>query len=157
MIGCYRHPDTIVASAMPFNETLFDRFDPGTKQGVKTLARDIADILGARRAFAQRMGGVLNWGLPDIAGLAPSVEQHRQYVADEIAHVLTQFEPRLDSLSVTPIPDSKDFAFRLEAHLIDAEDETLTLRILSPRRGGGLGADVVVVGSRINSDESDKQ
>ena len=157
MIGDYYHHHTIVASAMPFNETLFDRFDPSTKPGVQSLARDIADILGARRTFTQRMGGVLNWGLPDTAGLAPSIEQHRQYMADEVARVLTQFEPRLDAISVTPVPDSKDFAFRLEAHLLDAEDESLTLRILSPRRGGGLGADIVVLGSRINPDESDKQ
>ena len=142
---------------MPFNETLFDRFDPSTKPGIESLARDIADILGARRTFTERMGGVLNWGLPDTAGLTASVEQHRQYIADEISRVLTQFEPRLDALSVTPIPDTKDFVFRLEAHLLDAEDESLTLRILSPRRGGGLGAEVLVLGSRINSDESDEQ
>lgn len=135
---------------MPFRETLFDRFHQRAKPGIESLAHDIADVLGARRAFAQRMEGVLDWGLPGTAGLAPQVESHRQLVANEIAAALMKFEPRLEALAVTPIPDSNDFAFRLEGHLLDEADESLTLRILSPRRGGGLGADVLVLGSRVS-------
>ena len=140
---------------MPFEKTLFDRFDPSTKPGIESLARDIADIIGARRVFAQRLTGVLDWGLPGTTGLTPSLEQHREIVAAEIARSLHQFEPRLEFVSVTPIPNSKDFAFWLEAHLLDEADQSLTLRILSPRRGGGLGADVVVLGNRISGDEGE--
>ena len=129
---------------------MFDRFDQREKPGIAALAQDIADILGARRAFARRMPGALDWGLPGTAGLSPSLESHRQRVANEIAQALRKFEPRLESIAVTPIPDAKDFAFRLEANLFDEDDESLTLRILSPRRGGGLGADVLVLGSRVS-------
>ena len=59
---------------MPFRETLFDRFHQRAKPGIEALAHDIADVLGARRAFAQRMEGVLDWGLPGTAGLAPQLE-----------------------------------------------------------------------------------
>ena len=143
---------------MSVQPTLFDRFRSGKKPNVADFARDVADVLGARRAFPRQMIGVLNWGLPSMAGLNPCSEADRIYVATNIAETLQQFEPRLAHVNVSPISNAREFAFTLDAELVDDEDmEPLTLRILSPRRGGGLGADVVVVGTSFSTvDEDDR-
>ena len=133
---------------MGVSPTLFDRFHSARRPDISDFARDVADVLGARRAFSRPMPGVLNWGLPSMAGLNPTSEADRAYVAMCIAELLQQFEPRLAHVNVAPISNAREFAFALEGELLDDEDlEPLTLRILSPRRGGGLGADVVVVGT----------
>lgn len=126
---------------------LFDRFESGQEGDMSHLAYDIADILGARRAIEQdNIPGVLNWGLPAMAGLSPQVESDRKIVAEHMQEALHRFEPRLSSVEVIPVEGSNDFAFQLHAELADEENEAITLRILTPRRGGGLGAEVVVVG-----------
>ena len=137
---------------MGVQPTVLDRFMSAKKPDVADFARDVADVLGARRAFPRPMVGVLNFGLPSMAGLSPSSEADRTYVATCIAEALQQFEPRLAHVSVSPVSDAREFAFTLDAELVDDEDmEPLTLRILSPRRGGGLGADVVVVGTSFST------
>lgn len=141
---------------MAIKDTLFDRFDSRDSAGLGSFARDLADVLGARRAFNRSMGGVLDWGLGGTAGLVPSLEQHRQFVADDIARTIAQFEPRLEAVTVTPVDDTNDFAFRLEARLVGDDDDSVTLRILSPRRGGGLGADIVVLGSRVTPKQAEQ-
>lgn len=134
---------------MPFTPPLFDRFSPDGNDGLDGVARDIADIIGARRAFPGRAAGVLNWGLPGMVGMTPSSEADRVRIAALIREALGQFEPRLEGVSVTPIEDTADFAFALEAFLVSSDDQSLKLRILSPRRGGGLGADVVIMGNTV--------
>ena len=135
---------------MPYRPSLFDRFSPDGNDGLDALARDIADIIGARRALpAGRSVGVLAWGLPGMTGMTPSSDADCNQIAAHIRAALNQFEPRLEGVTVTPIEDSADFAFALEANLTASDDESLKLRILSPRRGGGLGADVVVMGNTV--------
>ena len=129
---------------------LFDRFASNRNPGMAGLARDIADIIGARRAaFPYRIYGVLDWGLSNTIGMVPHAGSDRQHIAEQIADALHQFEPRLENVRVVPVDKSADFAFLLEADVVDTDDESLTLRILSPRRGGGLGADVVVMGAEV--------
>lgn len=126
---------------------LFDRFESGQEGDMSHLAYDIADILGARRAIERdNLPGVLNWGLPGMAGLSPQVESDRKIVAEHMKEAITRFEPRLTSVDVTPVEGANDFAFQLYGEIVDEEGETITLRILTPRRGGGLGAEVVVIG-----------
>lgn len=134
---------------MPYTPPLFDRFSPDGNDGLDALARDIADIIGARRALPGRTVGVLNWGLPGMIGMSPSSDADRNQIAAQIRDALNQFEPRLEVVNVTPIEDTADFAFTLEAYLVASDDESLKLRILSPRRGGGLGADVVIMGNTV--------
>lgn len=143
---------------------LFDRFTSGkTDPGMAGLARDIADIIGARRArLPYRTYGVLDWGLFNTVGMTPGSDSDRYRIAEQIADALYQFEPRLENVKVVPLEDTADFAFLLEAQVVDTEDESLTLRILSPRRGGGLGADVVVMGAEVtmigqDGDASDEE
>lgn len=138
---------------MPYTPPLFDRFGPDGNDGLDALARDIADIIGARRAFTGRGVGILNWGLPGMIGLTPSSDADRSQIAAYIRDALIQFEPRLEGVTVTPIEESADFAFALEAYLTSSDDESLKLRILSPRRGGGLGADVVIIGNTVTVTE----
>lgn len=143
---------------MSVQPTLFDRFRSARKPDITDFARDVADVLGARRAFPRPMAGVLNWGLPSMAGLNPSSEADRIYVAAYIAEALQQFEPRLTRVNVSPISNAREFAFTLDAELVDDEDmEPLMLRILSPRRGGGLGADVVVIGTSFSTVDEDEK
>lgn len=142
---------------MGVQATLFDRFMSARVPTVAEFGRDVADVLGARRAFPRAMAGILNWGLPSTAGLNPCSEADRAQVATSIAELLQQFEPRLTHFTVSPIANEREFAFTLDGELVDDQDMMpLTLRILSPRRGGGLGADVVLVGSAFAmSDEDD--
>lgn len=113
-----------------------------------SLARDIADILGARRAISGGLPGVLSWGLPDIASKSPQKEDDRGEVAEYMRAALAHFEPRLENVEVLPAPGSKDFSFELKADLVEEHDNIVTLRIVTPRRGGGLGAEVVVIGAQ---------
>ena len=131
---------------------LFDRFESERESGFTTLARDLADLLGARRAFPRPMPGILNWGLSGLSGLNPTSHQDRLRLAGQIEAAIEQFEPRLQHVRATPIEDTTDFAFELEATFIDAVEESISLRILAPLRGGGLGAEVIVLGRRARQD-----
>lgn len=124
---------------------LFDRFESDRAATADDLARDLADILGARRSLMGRVPGVLGWGLPGLSGLAPNSDKDREEVASIITATINRFEPRLEHVRVTPVPGSFEFRFILEAELVQANDESVTLRILSPRRGGALGADIDVI------------
>ena len=126
---------------------LFDRFEANSESTVKEdLVRQLADILSARRAYATLTSGVLGWGLPDVCNLMPSVQRDRDTVASYINEAIANFEPRLEDIHVTPIDDSLDFAFHLDARIVhQMESERISLRILTPLRGGGLGARVVRV------------
>ncbi len=126
--------------------TLLDRFESPTPPGLDALARDVADILGARRAFPRRMPGVLNWGLPGTVFLSPSSPEDRRFLAAQIEAALEEFEPRLVNVRAVPVPNVQDFVFELRATLVEPADETVSVRILTPRRGGGLGAEVIVLG-----------
>ena len=126
---------------------LFDRFESADDGDLDGLAYDIADILGARRAIeGDNLPGVLKWGLPGMIGLSPQVDSDRRLVAGYIKDALLQFEPRLKSVDVIPTEGSNDFSFQLKAEIIDDDNEQITLRIITPRRGGGLGAEIAVIG-----------
>ncbi len=127
---------------------LFDRFESGRPADLGSLARDIADILGARRAHRGALPGVLSWGLPDMSGLTPTSEKDQETIAAMVERVIERFEPRLENVRVIPVRDAVDFTFTLEADLVQSKDDSITLRILSPRRGGALGADIEVIGGR---------
>jgi len=90
---------------------------------------------------------VLGWGLPDLIGYSPCSEKDRKTVAAAIAQAINRFEPRLNRVQVTPVGTSVDFTFVLEAELSQSPGELMKLRILSPRKGGALGADVTVIES----------
>ena len=125
---------------------LFDRFESDRQSGARELARDIADIIGARRISGGNLPGILGWGLPATTGLSPTSSRDRERIAGYIAEALRRFEPRLERVSVAPLEDTSDFAFRIDAQFHPPDDDSIMLRILSPRRGGGLGADVAVIG-----------
>lgn len=127
---------------------LFDRFERSGNADLQDLARDLADILGARRAISGSVPGVLNWGLTGIGDFSPASEQDRQQLAAQIASVVEMFEPRLSRIKVTPLDEGRDFRFDLEASLTQKAGRSIRLRILAPRRGGALGADVVLIGAR---------
>lgn len=127
---------------------LFDRFESDRPADFGSLARDIADILGARRATPGPAPGLLAWGLPGIGSFSPVSEEDRQRVAALIAAAITRYELRLAEVRVTPEEVSGDFAFAVSADLIQAGRHPINLRIFAPRRGGALGANIVVLGNR---------
>ena len=127
---------------------LFDRFQSSRRAGLASLARDIADILGARRAVPGLAPGVLGWGLPGTGGYSPGSPDDRERLAAMIANAITRFEPRLTNVKVAPNEVEGEFSFSVSASLIQEEGAPITLRVLAPRRGGGLGADVVVLADR---------
>ena len=72
---------------------LFDRFESGRPATLASLARDVADILGARRVRAAP--GVLGWGLSGISGASATSEDDRNRIASHVAAAIERFEPRL--------------------------------------------------------------
>ena len=128
--------------------TLFDRFDSDEDAGPERLATDLADVLGGRRVFPARGLGVLGWGMPSMSKITSRSAPHRRQVAEYIAETIDRFEPRLEGIRVTPMEDAVDFQFRIEARLVADESPVLTLRILAPQIGGGLGAKVMVLDIR---------
>ena len=125
---------------------LFDRFEGTGRASLGDLARDLADILGARRAVSGAAPGVLAWGLTGIGDFSPGSEADQRRLAAQIASVIEKFEPRLSRVRVTPLGKGGDFRFTLEADLVQSAGRSIRLRILAPRRGGALGADVVMIG-----------
>ena len=103
-----------------------------------------ADLLGGRRAFADSGLGVLSWGMPPLTNRVAQSVGDRQYVAQCIAETISRFEPRLENVRVTPVEGAKDFTFAIQATLVE-QSSAISLRILSPYVGGGLGAKVEVV------------
>ena len=128
--------------------TLFDRFETDGDATPEALAADLADVLSGRRLFQARSLGVLGWGMPSMSNITSRSMPHRRQVAEYIADTIDRFEPRLEDVKVTPIEDAADFQFRIEARLVEDESSSLTLRILAPQIGGGLGAKVMVLDIR---------
>ncbi|MXY52865.1 MAG: hypothetical protein F4Y86_10135 [Gammaproteobacteria bacterium] len=123
---------------------LFDRFESARPADVDTLSRDLADLLGARRAFGVDLPGILGWGLPGMAGITPGSETDRQQVAGYIATAIERYEPRLRNVRVEPLEGSQEFSFTLSAEVAGHAEDAVRLRIVAPRRGGGLSADVTI-------------
>ena len=121
---------------------LFDRFDDGAADG-RSLARDLEDLLGARRARSVAEEGILGWGVPIPPGLSPHVEAHRERVAALVGEAIARFEPRLDDVRVTPVEGAGEFLFEIEGSTYADGGSSLRLRVLVPRRDGGLGARVL--------------
>ena len=127
--------------------SLFDRLEgAGTESVPERLARDIADVLSARRIQeSSSRYGVLAWGLPSLDSITRRSLDNKRRVAGYIAQTLRAFEPRLRSVRITPVEEEVEFQFRIEAELVGDEVATVTLRVLSPLPGGGLGAEAVVL------------
>lgn len=133
--------------------TLFDRFEADEDARPEALAADLADILGGRRLLQARALGVLGWGMPPMSDITSRSLPDRRRVAEYIADTIDRFEPRLEDVKVTPMEGAADFQFRIEARLVEDESSSLTLRILAPQIGGGLGAKVMVLDIRQSGNE----
>ena len=127
--------------------SLFDRLEGSGADSVpERLARDIADILSARRILeSPARHGVLAYGLPSLDSITRRSPDNKRRVAGYITETLRAFEPRLRSVRVTPIEEEVEFQFRIEAELVGDDGGSVTLRVLSPLPGGGLGAEAVVL------------
>ena len=127
--------------------SLFDRLEgSGTDSIPERLARDIADVLSARRIQeSSSRYRVLAYGLPSLDAITRRSLDNKRRVAGYIAETLRAFEPRLRSVRVTPIEEVVEFQFRIEAELAGDDAASVTLRVLSPLPGGGLGAEAVVL------------
>ena len=127
--------------------SLFDRLEgAGTDSVPERLARDIADVLSARRIQeSSSRYRVLAWGLPSLDSITRRSLDNKRRVARYIAETLRAFEPRLRSVRVTPVEEEVEFQFRIEAKLPGDAGASVTLRVLSPLPGGGLGAEAVVL------------
>ena len=121
-----------------------DRFGPDEDAGPEAVAAELADMLGGRRTFADASLGVLSWGLPSLLDLTADSADARQRIAACIAEAIGRFAPRLENVRVTPVEGVREFAFVIDATLVD-EASTLRVRVLSPNIGGALGARVDVV------------
>ncbi|MYE22974.1 MAG: hypothetical protein F4Y01_03370 [Gammaproteobacteria bacterium] len=139
----------LVDESVRLRPQLLDRFESARVSNGEMLSRDLADLIGARRPFRMALPGILGWGLPGMAGISPGSDTDRQQVADQIQSAIRRFEPRLDDVKVTPVDNTLEFSFVLEAQLAGHPDG-VRLRILAPRRGGGLSADVAVVSSDVD-------
>ena len=125
---------------------LFDRFEGQRSATLNDLCRDLADIIGARREGFGAAPGVLAWGLTGIGTYSPVSDRDQQRLAGQIASAITRFEPRLERVKVTPGEASGNFRFTVEASLVGEAERAIRVRIIAPRRGGALGADVVHIG-----------
>ena len=127
--------------------SLFDRLEgAGTDSVPERLARDVADVLSARRIQdSSARYRVLAYGLPSLDSITRRSPDNKRRVARYIAETLRAFEPRLRSVRVTPVEDEVEFQFRIEAELAGDDGASVTLRVLSPLPGGGLGAEAVVL------------
>ena len=127
--------------------SLFDRLEgAGTTSVPERLARDVADVLSARRILeSSARYRVLAWGLPSLDSITRRSIEHKRRVASYIAETLRAFEPRLRSVRVTPIEEVVEFQFRIEADLVGDDGASVTLRVAVAAlgrgaRGGGGGA-----------------
>lgn len=134
----------LVDESVRLRPQLLDRFESSGASNGEMLSRDLADLIGARRPFRGALPGILGWGLPGMAGISPGSDTDREQVAEQIQTAIRRFEPRLSDVRVTPADNTLEFTFVLEARLAGHPDG-VRLRILAPRRGGGLSADVAVV------------
>ena len=134
------------------NATLFDRFETDGNVGPERLAADLADILSGRRTLPGRGLGVLGFGMPPMSDITSRTVENRARIAGYIADTLHRFEPRLADVRVTPVESAVEFQFRIEARIVRSDLSSITLRILSPLVGGGLGAQVVVLDTQRSAD-----
>lgn len=128
--------------------TIFDRFESEQGASASSLASDLADLLGARRLLHGREYGVLGYGLPSLSEITSKSESNKVRVGRYVREAIERHEPRLRNVRVTPVPNAPEFSFHLEADLVSREGGPISLRILSPLTGGGLGAEVIVLDDR---------
>ena len=122
----------------------FDRFGPDEDPGPEAIATELADMLGARRTFADAGLGVLSWGLPSLLNVTADSPAARQHIAASIAEAIERFAPSLENVRVTPVEGAREFVFVIDAALVK-DSSTIQVRVLSPNIGGALGARVEVV------------
>ena len=77
-----------------------------------------------------------------LALLAPA----RQQPAIQIEDAINEFEPRLQGVRVLVQEAQGEFRYEIVTRLVDSGADAIALRVLTPRRGGGLGAEVLVLG-----------
>ena len=121
-----------------------DRFRPDEDAGPEAIATELADMLGGRRTFADASLGVLSWGLPSLLNLTADSSDARQHIAACIAEAIDRFAPCLENVRVTPVEGAREFAFVIDAALVE-DSSTVQVQVLSPNIGGALGARVEVV------------
>ena len=88
---------------------------------------------------------VLSYGLPSLSQITSKSALNKERVATLIRETLQRCEPRLRNVRVIPVDNSPEFDFVLEGQLTGVDGHSVSLRILSPLIGGGLGAEVVVI------------
>lgn len=133
--------------------SLLDRFEQVTPDALgEQIARDIEDLLSARRTLDDpARHGVLAYGMPALDDIVRRSRQDKNKVAKRIEATLRAFEPRFSRVRVNPIEHERDFHFTITADM-DDHAGTVTLQVISPLFGAGLGAEARTM--HIDTDES---
>ena len=125
---------------------LFDRFLSEKPADLQSLARDIADIVGARRAHSGP--GIVGWGLSGADRTTGASADDRKRLASDMAAAIEKFEPRLSGVTVVPELKGSKLRFRVSANLLFGDTRTVVLSVLGPNRNGSLGASVTLDSTR---------
>lgn len=94
-----------------YKPSFLDRLiDPDRKQSFKSvLLRDVEDLLNTHRppddyfeGLEEAGNSIANFGLMDMTQYASKSESEKQHIYQHIEQVIEKFEPRLQSVRVSP-------------------------------------------------------
>lgn len=94
----------------------------------KSVRRDLENLLNSRQdwrewpeSLKELDRSVLNYGIPDFAGVNMSAPSQRQRLREDVEACIERFEPRFKTVKVTLLENSDDFdrtlRFRIEGKL----------------------------------------
>jgi type VI secretion system lysozyme-like protein len=99
----------------------------GYAQFKELLKMDLQRLLNTRRPYLPQTENItlLNYGLPDLSQFNPGAEEDCEALRQAIQTTLTQFEPRLQAISVdlmeTESADPFILSLKISGHLAMAE------------------------------------
>lgn len=117
-----------------FGDSLVDR-----EKNILALVQDISDLLNTKIGNIQVVGEkgvedfIVNYGLPELGYYSPYSLEDRAIVSDLIKNCLIRFEPRLKSVSVTPISEDCSMIFHYKIKGVIDGDYGLIPLVLDSR------------------------
>jgi type VI secretion system protein ImpF len=106
-------------------------YQPGysVTQMTAAVLRDLEDLLNTRCSitavpaqYTEVLGSICVFGMPELHSLNAISDQQRGQIGDKLEEIIRRFEPRLEDIRVTVVPQpdphlERTIRFRIEARL----------------------------------------
>ena len=101
--------------------SLTARVRGGIRRDLEDLLNSNPRVLGWPRELRELDNSLLNFGIQDLATANLATDQHRSAVVEELGDIIRAWEPRLENLIVSALPNAdpgdRSLRMRIEAQI----------------------------------------